>query len=169
MVFDENESWYLQDNIKSYANTHPDTNDENFMESNKMHSINGRLYGTLLGLDMQEGDKTDWYLLGLGNEVDMHTVHFHAHTFTYKEAHTHRADVFDLFPGTFQTVSLTAKHAGTWLLHCHVSDHIHAGMETTYTIHPRKTTLAPGTAATPPIPFVVIVTIGALVMKFVTM
>ncbi|XP_076139155.1 ferroxidase HEPHL1-like isoform X1 [Alosa pseudoharengus] len=147
MVFDENESWYLQDNIKSYANTHLDTNDENFTESNMMHSINGRLYGTLLGLDMQEGDKTDWYLLGLGNEVDMHTVHFHAHTFTYKEAHTHRADVFDLFPGTFQTVSLTAKHAGTWLLHCHVSDHIHAGMETTYTIHPRKTT-APGTGKT---------------------
>ncbi|XP_062409279.1 ferroxidase HEPHL1-like isoform X2 [Sardina pilchardus] len=184
MVFDENESWYLQENIRTHtSNTHLDLNEPHFMESNKMHSINGRLYGTLPGLDMQEGDKTDWYLLGLGNEVDMHTVHFHAHTFTYQETSTHRADVFDLFPGTFQTVSLTAKHAGTWLLHCHVADHIHAGMETTYTIHPgnqrSKTTLAPGTgdhegqrknaaATSPPIPMVVMVTIGALIMKSVT-
>ncbi|KAL2096234.1 hypothetical protein ACEWY4_008382 [Coilia grayii] len=139
MVFDENESWYLQDNINTHitphTHTHLDTSDPEFMESNKMHSINGRVYGTLAGLDMREGDRTVWYLLGLGNEVDMHTVHFHAHTFTYQDTHKHRADVFDLFPGTFQTVSMTARHAGKWLLHCHVADHIHAGMETTYTIH----------------------------------
>ena len=46
----------------------------------------------------------------------------------------HRADVFDLFPGTFQTVEMVAGIPGTWLLHCHVTDHIHAGMETTFTI-----------------------------------
>lgn len=46
----------------------------------------------------------------------------------------HRADVFDLFPGTFQTLEIVADTEGTWLLHCHVDDHIHAGMETTYTI-----------------------------------
>lgn len=33
---------------------------------------------------MTRGNKVDWYLLGMGNEVDMHTVHFHAETFTYK-------------------------------------------------------------------------------------
>lgn len=47
----------------------------------------------------------------------------------------HRGDVYDLFPGTFQTVELVAENPGTWLLHCHVADHIHAGMETTYTIN----------------------------------
>lgn len=47
---------------------------------------------------------------------------------------THRADVFDLFPGTFQTVEMVAGNPGTWLLHCHVTDHIHSGMETTFTI-----------------------------------
>lgn len=47
----------------------------------------------------------------------------------------HRADVFDLFPGTFQTVEMVAGNPGTWLLHCHVTDHIHAGMETTFTIN----------------------------------
>lgn len=48
--------------------------------------------------------------------------------------HDHRGDVYDLFPGTFQTVELVAFNPGTWLLHCHVHDHIHAGMEATYTI-----------------------------------
>lgn len=46
--------------------------------------INGKLYANLLGLRMQQGDKTEWYLMGLGNEIDMHTVHFHAQSFIYK-------------------------------------------------------------------------------------
>lgn len=145
MVFDENESWYLEDNIRTYLHTDPSnfTMDDNFIESNKMHGINGKLYGNLHGLTMSNGQTVDWYLLGMGNEVDIHTVHFHAETFTYKTDSVHRADVFDLFPGTFQTVEMTAGNPGTWLLHCHVADHIHAGMETTFTIT-EKTSHAPG-------------------------
>jgi len=46
--------------------------------------INGKLYANLQGLEMVEGDRVIWYLFGMGNEVDIHTVHFHAETFTYK-------------------------------------------------------------------------------------
>ncbi|KAK2828659.1 hypothetical protein Q5P01_019693 [Channa striata] len=136
MVHDENKSWYFEDNIRTYLGIDPDTfvPDEDFEESNLMHGINGKLYGNLHNLEMVQGQKVDWYLLGMGNEVDMHTVHFHAETFTYKTDRVHRADVFDLFPGTFQTVEMVAGNPGTWLLHCHVTDHIHAGMETTFTI-----------------------------------
>ncbi|KAM4546532.1 ferroxidase HEPHL1 [Fundulus diaphanus] len=136
LVFDENQSWYLEENIKTYLGVDPETfqKDNDFEESNLMHGINGRVYGNLHGLVMKQDEKVDWYLLGMGNEIDMHTVHFHAETFIYRTDHVHRADVFDLFPGTFQTVEMVAANPGTWLLHCHVSDHIHAGMETTYTI-----------------------------------
>ncbi|XP_003978693.3 LOW QUALITY PROTEIN: hephaestin-like protein 1 [Takifugu rubripes] len=136
MVHDENQSWYLEDNIRKYLNATQEsaTFDQGFHESNMMHGINGRLYANLQGLEMTQGHKVDWYLLGMGNEVDMHTVHFHAETFTYKTDSVHRADVFDLFPGTFQTVEMVAGNPGTWLLHCHVTDHIHSGMETTFTI-----------------------------------
>lgn len=146
MVHDENQSWYLDDNIRTYLGVDPDTfmPDEGFEESNMMHGINGKLYGNLHGLVMTRGQKVDWYLLGMGNEVDMHTVHFHAETFTYKTDRVHRADVFDLFPGTFQTVEMVAGNPGTWLLHCHVTDHIHAGMETTFTIK-EHSSHAPGT------------------------
>ncbi|XP_066512429.1 ferroxidase HEPHL1-like isoform X1 [Hoplias malabaricus] len=138
MVFDENESWFLDENIRTYLHTDPSTfhkHNDNFTENNLMHAINGKLYGNLHGLEMKSGDRTEWYLIGLGNERDMHTVHFHAQSFIYKTDYSHRADVFDLFPGTFQTVELVAGTPGTWLLHCHVTDHIHAGMETTFTIH----------------------------------
>lgn len=148
MVHDENQSWYLDDNIKTYLGVDPETYtpDEDFEEGNMMHGINGKLYGNLHGLVMMQGQKVDWYLLGMGNEVDMHTVHFHAETFTYKTDRVHRADVFDLFPGTFQTVEMVAGNPGTWLLHCHVTDHIHAGMETTFTIKENLTQVLPGAA-----------------------
>ncbi|XP_063286765.1 ferroxidase HEPHL1 [Pelobates fuscus] len=136
LVFDENMSWYLDSNIEEYVQKNPsDVNrTEEFEESNKIHAINGKIYGNLHGLTMVEGEKTNWYLIGLGNEVDMHTVHFHAQSFLYRKDKEHRADVFDLFPGTFQTIELVAGNPGTWLLHCHVTDHIHAGMETTFTV-----------------------------------
>uniref|UniRef100_A0A671M3S5 ferroxidase n=1 Tax=Sinocyclocheilus anshuiensis TaxID=1608454 RepID=A0A671M3S5_9TELE len=142
LVFDENESHYLDENIKTYLNADPEKYEEkydgDFMESNKMHGINGKMYANLHGLNMTENDKTEWYLIGLGNEVDMHTVHFHAQSFIYKTDHPHRADVYDLFPGTFQTIEMTVGSPGQWLLHCHVTDHIHAGMETVFTVHPRE-------------------------------
>ncbi|MBN3311297.1 CERU protein, partial [Amia calva] len=134
LVFDENESWYLDENIKTYVKNVICKDDEEFIESNKMHGINGLIFGNLEGLTMYVGDKVYWYLMGMGNEVDMHSAHFHGHSFDYKLSGAHRADVFDLFPATFQTVEMKAEYPGTWLIHCHVTDHIHAGMETTYTV-----------------------------------
>lgn len=39
MVYDENQSWYMEDNIRTYLNADPDTfnPDEDFNESNLMH------------------------------------------------------------------------------------------------------------------------------------
>ncbi|KAG7484346.1 hypothetical protein MATL_G00048630 [Megalops atlanticus] len=136
MIFNENDSWYLRQNIKTYLNKDPDnfTMTDDFLESNRMHAINGKLYGNLHGLTLVEGEKADWYLLGMGNEVDIHPVHFHKQSFIYRTDQAHRADVYNLFPGTSQTVEMVAEISGTWLLHCHVTDHIYAGMETTFTI-----------------------------------
>ncbi|XP_008846263.1 ceruloplasmin isoform X2 [Nannospalax galili] len=140
LVFDENESWYLDDNIKTYSD-HPEKvnkdNDE-FIESNKMHAINGRMFGNLQGLTMHVGDEVNWYVMGMGNEVDLHTVHFHGHSFRYQHRGVYSSDVFDIFPGTYQTLEMVPQTPGIWLLHCHVTDHVHAGMETTYTVLPNQ-------------------------------
>ncbi|XP_035306928.1 ceruloplasmin [Cricetulus griseus] len=140
LVFDENESWYLDDNIKKYSD-HPEKvnkEDEEFIESNKMHAINGKMFGNLQGLTMHVGDEVNWYVMGMGNEIDLHTVHFHGHSFRYKHRGIYSSDVFDLFPGTYQTLEMFPQTPGTWLLHCHVTDHVHAGMVTTYTVLPNQ-------------------------------
>ncbi|XP_014810786.1 PREDICTED: hephaestin isoform X3 [Calidris pugnax] len=139
LVFDENQSWYLEENVERYSKgNRNEINllDDKFVESNKMHAINGRLYANLPGLTMYQGEWVNWYLLGMGQEIDIHTVHFHAETFIYKNGKSYRADVVDLFPGTFEMVEMLVGNPGTWLLHCHVSDHIHAGMEILFTVLP---------------------------------
>lgn len=47
-------------------------------------AINGRMFGNLQGLTMHVGDEVNWYLMGMGNEIDLHTVHFHGHSFQYQ-------------------------------------------------------------------------------------
>ena len=33
---------------------------------------------------MNEDTMTNWYLLGIGDEVDIHTIHYHAESFLFK-------------------------------------------------------------------------------------
>ncbi|XP_014771914.1 hephaestin-like protein [Octopus bimaculoides] len=132
-VFDENESLYLDDNIEKYAKK-ADKEDEEFMENNKNHAINGFLFGALKGLNMVKQDKVYWFLIGLGTEVDIHSVHFHGNTFLHYTDYKHRKDTLDLWPGAFKTIVMVPENPGKWLLHCHVDDHIIGGMNTIYTV-----------------------------------
>lgn len=100
------------------------------------------MFGNLQGLTMHVGDEVSWYLMGMGNEIDLHSVHFHGHSFRYKHRGIYSSDVFDVFPGTYQTLEMFPSAPGIWLLHCHVTDHIHAGMETTYTVLPNQASRA---------------------------
>ncbi|XP_071964976.1 hephaestin-like protein [Antedon mediterranea] len=136
MVMDENQSWYLDENINLFTDTPAmvDTSDPEFEESNLMHGINGFIYTNLKGLEMIKGETVDWYLISMGTDVDLHSVHFHAQTVTYQTDTTQRADVFELFPGVYKTIEMEPDNVGTWLLHCHVNDHIFAGMEALFTV-----------------------------------
>lgn len=33
---------------------------------------------------MNEDTMTNWYLLGIGSDVDIHTIHYHAESFLFK-------------------------------------------------------------------------------------
>ena len=100
-------------------------------ERGLMHSINGYIFGNLRGLTMRDGEKVRWHLLGMGNELDLHTPHFHGKTVLYKG---HRTDVIELLPASMATMDMKADNPGTWMYHCHVADHLDAGMVTTYSI-----------------------------------
>ena len=47
-------------------------------------AINGKLYANLKGLTMYQGERVAWYMLAMGQDIDLHTVHFHAESFLYR-------------------------------------------------------------------------------------
>lgn len=102
-------------------------------EPGLMHSINGYIFGNLKGLTMKNGERVRWYVLGMGNEVDLHTPHWHGKTL---DVAGRRTDVVELLPASMVTATMLADNPGEWMFHCHVADHIDAGMMTTYKILP---------------------------------
>jgi FtsP/CotA-like multicopper oxidase with cupredoxin domain len=102
-------------------------------ERDMMHAIDGFIFGNLPGLIMKTGETVRWHVLAMGNEIDVHTAHWHGKTLNFRARQT---DVIELLPGSIATADMVADNPGTWLLHCHVADHIHAGMLATFTIEP---------------------------------
>ena len=134
-VFDENKSHYLDKNILAFApNATEMKDDEAFIESNLMHSMNGYVYDNLPGLNMKVGEKVRWYQLALGTEVDLHTPHWHGNTLL---SAGQRIDVLNLLPATHSTLDMRPDNPGTWMYHCHVNDHIEAGMMVRYVVQPK--------------------------------
>jgi FtsP/CotA-like multicopper oxidase with cupredoxin domain len=138
-VSNENASPYLDKSIKTFAGTPRAVNpeDPDFQESNMMHTINGYVYGNqpLSSMTMTVGEHVRFYMMGMGTEVDLHTPHFHGNTVV---AMGMRTDVVNLLPASMVVADMTPDNPGTWLFHCHVNDHITAGMITRYRVLPRS-------------------------------
>jgi hephaestin len=134
-VDNENASLYLERNIATFAGKPKTVNKEDgdFQESNLMHSINGYVFGNLPGLTMKAGQHVRWYVMAMGTEVDLHTPHWHGNTLTVNGM---RTDVVNLLPAQMTVADMVPDDPGTWLYHCHVADHIHAGMLSLYTVLP---------------------------------
>jgi FtsP/CotA-like multicopper oxidase with cupredoxin domain len=128
-VSDENSSNYLCDNLEKFTDETCDNEelvgDDDFAESNLMHGINGYVYGNLPGQTVQKDEHVRWYLIGMGTEVDLHTPHWHGNTVLWNG---NRVDVMELMPASLKTVDFIPDNVGTWMFHCHVNDHISAGM-----------------------------------------
>jgi hephaestin len=106
---------------------------EELAETNLKHAINGYLYGNMPLIDVRAGTRVRWYVMGMGTEQDLHTPHWHGNDVV---ANGMRTDVVSLLPATMVVADMVPDDAGTWLLHCHVGDHITAGMQTRYRVTP---------------------------------
>ncbi|ELK27895.1 Hephaestin-like protein 1 [Myotis davidii] len=132
-LVDENQSWYLDENIRHFC-TEPDSVDKEdavFQRSNKMHALNGYLFGNFPEPEMCAGESVSWHLFGMGNEIDIHSIYFYGNTFISRG---HRTDVVNLFPATFLTTEMIAENPGKWMITCQVSDHLQAGMLGQYNV-----------------------------------
>ena len=133
-VVNENESQFLDQNLAEIAQApHEVTPDdeEAFEESNLMHAINGYVYGNGPMTVLRKGERVRWYLFSLGTEVDLHTPHWHGNIATVMGM---RTDMAELLPGSMMIADMQPDDSGTWLYHCHVNDHIAAGMITKYKV-----------------------------------
>ncbi|NWT53769.1 HPHL1 protein, partial [Erythrocercus mccallii] len=132
-IFDENDSWYLNKNIEAFTGdpSKVDENDADFMESNKMHAVNGYLYGNLPGLAMCKNDKVSWHLIGLGSHYDMHGVHFQGNTIDLRGT---TRDGLALFPHLSGTALMQPDRVGTFKVVCRTFDHFVGGMKHLYEV-----------------------------------
>ncbi|WP_407343245.1 multicopper oxidase domain-containing protein [Pengzhenrongella phosphoraccumulans] len=133
-VENENESLYLDKNLRELAgepHSVPLDDEEGFEESNLMHSINGYVYGNGPVPTVRKDQRVRWYVMSLGTEVDLHTPHWHGNTVTIGGM---RTDMAELLPGSMMVADMQPDDVGTWLFHCHVNDHIVAGMQGRYRV-----------------------------------
>jgi FtsP/CotA-like multicopper oxidase with cupredoxin domain len=98
---------------------------------NRFHSINGYVFGNLPMMRMKQGERVRWYLVALGDDSDLHTPHWHGNTVLHEGR---RTDVIELLPASMKVADMRADNPGIWLYHCHVNDHVKAGMAARYEI-----------------------------------
>ncbi len=131
-VMNENASPYIEKNLRQFAKRpFPHLDDEEFEESNLMHSIDGYVFGNQPLVTLKKGEHVRWYVMSMGTEVDLHTPHWHGNDVTVAGM---RMDTVNLLPATMVVADMVPDNTGIWLFHCHVNDHITAGMLTRYKV-----------------------------------
>jgi FtsP/CotA-like multicopper oxidase with cupredoxin domain len=133
-VFDETESWFFERNeTKDPLGVRLKSADPLLREQNLLYSINGYIESNLPLLKMKRGEHVRWYLLSNGNEDDVHMAHWHGNTVEWNKM---RMDSIFLGPMAMASADMIPDNLGTWLFHCHVTDHFNGGMVGLYQVLP---------------------------------
>jgi FtsP/CotA-like multicopper oxidase with cupredoxin domain len=132
-IFDENLNLFMPE-MRKHLRHESHEEDEEFHEANLKHSINGYIMGNMPMPVVKMGERVRWYMLALGTETDLHTPHWHGNTMVVGG---HRKDVVELLPATTLVADMVPDNPGIWMFHCHVNDHIAAGMTARYQVLPK--------------------------------
>jgi manganese oxidase len=158
-TFNENESWYAQENTDAHISAADqktfDTGEANFSdaqgyftfagtgfaETNYKFSINGYLYGDGPVMTVKQGQRVRWYMLDMGDTgpLNFHTPHWHGNTVLSQGT---RRDTIFLLPLGAEVADMVPDAPGLWLFHCHIDDHMEAGMMARYEVQPAATATA---------------------------
>jgi len=151
IAINENESWYLDDNIRDHTTDPKGVNkaetglltaagfstataNTGFINTNVKWTINGYIYGNTPMMTMKKGDRVRWYVATLGDFNNAHTPHWHGNTVLVAGQ---RTDVLVVTSAQMITADMVPDAAGIWLFHCHISDHMLAGMSARYQVTDR--------------------------------
>ena len=151
IAVNENESWYLEENIRDHTTDPQGVNrtkvnlvtpegmagtiaGTGFVDSNIKWSMNGYIFGNMPLMKMKAGDHVRWYVATLGDFNNAHTPHWHGNTVMVAGQ---RTDVLNVNSALMVTADMVPDTPGIWLYHCHISDHMLAGMVARYEVLPR--------------------------------
>ncbi|XP_074551183.1 coagulation factor V [Halichoeres trimaculatus] len=113
-VFDENKSWYLDQNIRQYCDrSRVNKADPDFYKSNVMHTVNGYVFESGPTLGFCNGEVVTWHVSSVGAQDYIQTATFYGHVFELNER---TEDILSLYPMTGETISMNMENIGLWLL-----------------------------------------------------
>ncbi|XP_068950841.1 coagulation factor V [Petaurus breviceps papuanus] len=114
-IFDENKSWYFEDNINRFLENPSSVkrDDPKFYASNVKNTINGFLPETIPTLGFCYEDTVQWHFCSVGTQDEILTLHLTGHSFLCGKRHE---DVLTLFPMSGESVTVTMDNVGTWML-----------------------------------------------------
>ncbi|XP_034546674.1 coagulation factor VIII isoform X2 [Notolabrus celidotus] len=127
-VFDENRSWYFNENMQNSSQITPNTTE--FYKSNVIHSVNGIMFNTRQ-FAIRKTDVTFWHVANVGTQSDFLSVYFTGNLFQYQGLHQ---SVLTLFPMTGVTVSMESEVIGEWEISAFDSSLKKRGMSVHYTV-----------------------------------
>ncbi|XP_058391037.1 coagulation factor VIII [Diceros bicornis minor] len=139
-IFDETKSWYFTENMERNcrAPCNLQAEDPTFKENYRFHAINGYVMDTLPGLVMAQDQRIRWYLLSMGSNENIHSIHFSGHVFTVRKKEEYKMAVYNLYPGVFETVEMLPPKVGIWRIECLIGEHLQAGMSTLFLVYSKK-------------------------------
>ncbi|XP_054428211.1 coagulation factor VIII [Pteronotus mesoamericanus] len=139
-IFDETKSWYFTENMERNCRAPCDIQMENitFKENYRFHAINGYVKDTLPGLVMAQDQRIRWYLLSMGSNENIHSIHFSGHVFTVRKKEEYKMAVYNLYPGVFETVEMLPSKVGIWRIECLIGKHLQAGMSTLFLVYSKQ-------------------------------
>uniref|UniRef100_A0A3Q4ACB9 Plastocyanin-like domain-containing protein n=1 Tax=Mola mola TaxID=94237 RepID=A0A3Q4ACB9_MOLML len=109
-VFDENKSWYLDDNIRQYSDGSKVKKAEpGFYKSNVMHTINGYAFENGTPLGFCNGEVVTWHVSSIGAQDCIQTATFYGHPFELNER---TEDFLSLYPMTGETITMNMDNIG---------------------------------------------------------
>ncbi|XP_016397886.1 coagulation factor VIII-like [Sinocyclocheilus rhinocerous] len=131
-VFDENRSWYFEENMKKNSEdpTKIDRNDPDFYNSNVMHTVNGFMFNHLQ-FRMCVGDVILWHVASIGIQNNFLSVYFTGNTFERDKTY---GTVLTLFPMTGDTVTSEVEMLGEWEVSAFDPSLKQRGMSVRYTV-----------------------------------
>uniref|UniRef100_A0A672IZC6 Coagulation factor VIII, procoagulant component n=1 Tax=Salarias fasciatus TaxID=181472 RepID=A0A672IZC6_SALFA len=107
-VFDENKSWYFNENMQRSRENSSSTTDPEFYDSNVIYSVNGIMFSRRQFV-MCKSDVLFWHVVSVGTQSDFLSVYFPGNLFQYDGLYR---SVLTLFPMTGVTVPMEMELIG---------------------------------------------------------